>query len=201
MTNTSQIYNNDGKQISSPLSPVLGTVAQPSSGTIAVVEEAIGSLIITKFTLAAARLPVTDGAASGSFGSLKLYDLPEGAVSFLGSRQDYTAFAEGSALTGGAGDAAFVLGLGTGAIAAAADATLGSTTNVNIGASISVTLAGGTGAGTAVNGPTTNAGVNGTGTAADINLNWSGSAATIDANSHIDVTGTIQVAWLYLGDD
>jgi hypothetical protein len=34
-----------------------------------------------------------------------------------------------------------------------------------------------------------------------LNLNWSGTAATIDANSTIAVTGTITVAGVFLGDD
>lgn len=38
--------------------------------------------------------------------------------------------------------------------------------------------------------------VNGT-----LNLNWSGSAATIDATSTIDVTGTITVIGIFMGDD
>jgi hypothetical protein len=32
-------------------------------------------------------------------------------------------------------------------------------------------------------------------------LNWSGTAATIDANSTIDVTGTVEIFGLRMGDD
>lgn len=181
-------------------SPALGTVGTPASGTITVTEEQFGSLIVTRFTLTAARISVTDGAGSGSHGSLKIYDLPEGAVSFLGARQDYTAFAEGAALTGAAGDASFEIGVGTTAISAAADGTLGNGVNENVGQAVTVTLSGGTGTGTAVDGAKTTA-LNGTATALDLYLNWSGTAATIDASSTIDVTGTITVAWLFLGDD
>ncbi len=39
------------------------------------------------------------------------------------------------------------------------------------------------------------------GTVIDLNLNWSGTAATIDATSTIDVTGTIRVVGVLLGDD
>ena len=177
-----------------------GTVAQPLAGSITVKEAQFGPFIATTFTLAAARITVTDGAASGSHGSLKIYDMPAGAVSFIGSRQDYTAFAEGAALTGAAGDAVFEIGVGTTAIAAAADGTLGNDVNENVGQAVSVTLSGGTGTGTAVDGAKTTA-LNGTATALDLYLNWSGTAATIDATSTITVTGTITVIWCHMGDD
>jgi len=178
----------------------VGTVAAPTSGTVSVVESQFGPFIVSTFTLKSARIPVTDGAASGSHGTLKLYDAPAGAISFLGCRQDYTAFAEGAALTGAAGDAAFEIGVGTTAISAAANGTLGNGVNENIGQAVAVTLSSGTGTGTAVDGAKTTA-LNGTATAVDFNLNWSGSAATIDANSTIDVTGTITVVWVHMGDD
>lgn len=177
-----------------------GTVAQPLAGSITVKEAQFGPFISTTFTLNAARITVTDGAASGSHGSLKIYDMPASAVSFVGCRQNYTAFAEGAALTGAAGDAAFEIGVGTTAISAAADGTLGNGVNENVGQAVSVTLSGGTGTGTAVDGAKTTA-LDGTATALDLNLNWSGTAATIDATSTITVTGTITVIWCHMGDD
>lgn len=178
----------------------IGTLNQPTSGyvTCDVVKTDLGYRL--DFTLSRARIAVTDGAASGSHGSLKLIDLAEGAWTFLGSRQDYTAFSEGSALTGGAGDAAFEIGVGTTAIAAAADGTLGNGVNENVGQAVAVTLSSGTGTGTAVDGAKTTA-LNGTATAIDLYLNWSGSAATIDASSYVNVTGTISVMLAPLGDD
>ena len=190
---------NGGYLVSDGVTTV-GTVNQPLAGSIEVTEVQFGPFIRTTFTLNAARITVTDGAASGSHGSLKIYDLPACAVSFLGSRQDYTAFAEGVLLTGEAGDAVFEIGVGTTAISAAADGTLGNSVNENVGQAVSVTLSGGTGVGTAVNGAYTTA-LNGTGTATDLYLNWSGTAATIDATSTITVTGTISVLWAHMGDD
>lgn len=180
----------------------LGAANQPTSGSVAVkVRRAEGARFATlDFTLTAARIPVTDGAASGSYGSLKIFDFNEMALAFLGCRQDYTAFVEGSALTTAAGDAVHVLGVGTSAISTARDGTL-TGNEQNVGAVTSqITNASGTGAGTQVTGAVTTA-VNGTATAADLYLNWSGTAATIDANSTIDVTGTITVALAMLGDD
>jgi len=180
------------------LAGVPGTT--PAAGSVLIQEAQFGPFVRTTFTLNKARMTVTDGAASGSHGTLKLYTLPQAAVSFLGARQDYTAFAEGAALTGAAGDAVFEIGVGTTAISAAADGTLGNGVNENVGQAVSVTLSGGTGTGTAVDGAKTTA-LNGTGTALTLNLNWSGTAATIDANSTIDVTGTISVVWVHMGDD
>lgn len=178
----------------------VGTVASPAAGTTSVTIKRWGPLFRLDFTLAAARITVTDGAGSGSHGSLKIFDFAQQAVSFLGARQDYTAFAEGAALTGAAGDAVFEIGVGTTAIAAAADGTLGNGVNENVGQAVSVTLSGGTGTGTQVDGAKTTA-LNGTATALSLYLNWSGSAATIDATSTIDVTGTISVVGTFLGDD
>jgi hypothetical protein len=180
----------------SPSGSTLGTAA---AGTIAVRHELTGVVNRSTFTLTNARVTVTDAAASGSYGTLKLFTLPAGSVSYLGCRQNYTAFAEGAALTGAAGDAAFVLAVGTVAVAAAADGAL-STTSVDIGAATgTITLSSGTGAGTKTSVAAT--AFDGTATNATINLNFSGSAATIDATSTIDVTGTITVLWSLLGDD
>ena len=40
----------------------------------------------------------------------------------------------------------------------------------------------------------------GTTTALDLNLNFSGSAATIDATSYINITGVIKVIWVNMID-
>lgn len=158
----------------------------------------VGSIFTLTFNLNAVSVTVTDAAGSGSSGSLKLFDMEQTAWTVLGCRQDYTAFAEGATLTGGAGDAAFVMGVGSVA-ANAGDGALTST-EVDIGAVTgTITLSGGTGTGTQVSGSL--GALNGTGTASDIILNWSGTAATIDATSTISVTGTIQIVGAILGDD
>lgn len=178
----------------------IGTVAaQPSSGSFTITAKNNVSYPFFAFdvTLTAAQIPVTDAGASGSYGALKLLDFNEGVISFLGVRQNYTAFAEGAALTGAAGDASFDIGLGSVAISAAADGALAGTDD-NIGAEVNITLSGGTGTGT---GSTGNVVVDGTATAADLCLNWSGTAATIDASSTIDVTGTLTIVGCFVGDD
>ena len=175
---------------------LIGVVAAPAAGTTAVTIERFGSFFKLNFTLTAARIPVTDGDVAGSHGSLKLMDMVEGGLLWSACRQNYTAYT--ADLTGVPDDAAFEIGVGTVAIAAAADGVLGAT-NDNIGASIAQTLSGGTTSGTLHT--ASNLVFDGTGTAGDIYLNWSGSAATIDANGTIDVTGTISVVGVLLGDD
>lgn len=174
--------------------------AQPASGSVAVNVQRSGNFFALAFTFTAARISVTDGAGSGSHGSLTLFTFNQAALSFLGARQNYTAFAEGAALTGGAGDAVFEIGIGTTAISAAADGTLGNGVNENVGQAVSVTLSGGTGTGTAIDGAKTTA-LDGTTTPISLRLNWSGTAATIDASSTIDVTGTVTICGVMLGDD
>lgn len=180
----------------------VGAVAQPVSGAAACVISKVGNIATLTFTLTAARIAVTDAGASGSFGATKIFDFVEQALGFIGSRFNQTACVEGSALTTGAGDAAYVIGVGTTAISAAADGILAAAnTNVS-GGSKSITDTAGTGAGELVAVPAVaTAGVDGTGTASDLYLNWSGTAATIDANSTIDITGTITIVLALLGDD
>ncbi len=192
------IYTTTGTQnINASAIGALATA--PASGTVTAVIKRIGHFFSIDFTLTAARITVTDAAGSGSSGSLKIFTFAAGAILPLGSRQDYTAFAEGSALTTAAGDAAFVMALGSVAANAGDGALTG--TEVDIApATSTITLSGGTGTGTKMGGATSTP-IDGTATAVDVYLNWSGTAATIDANSTIDVTGTITVAGIFLGDD
>ena len=184
---------------SASLSGVGAIAAQPASGTVAVSIQKVGNIATLTFTLTAARLTVTDAGASGASGSLKIFDFVEAGIVPIGCRQDYTAFAEGAALTGAAGDAAFVMGLGS--VAANAGDGVLTATEVDFGSVTgTITLSGGTGTGTKFNGASTTA-LDGTGTAIDLYLNWCGTAATIDATSTIDVTGTVTVICALLGDD
>jgi hypothetical protein len=149
------------------------------------------------FTLAAARVTVTDAGASGSSGSLKLYGFDQGAVQMLGSRHTWSAFTEGGALTGGANDAAFVIGFGS--VAANAGNGVLTGTEIDFGDVASITLPS-TGLNSSVV-TGVQAPLDGTATAKDLYLNWSGTAATIDASSTIDVTGTYTLNGMFIGDD
>lgn len=173
--------------------------AAPASGTVSLIAKRLGNFFTLEFTLAAARMTVTDAAGSGSSGSLKLYDFNEGVIHFLSSVMDFTAFAESAGVSGG--DTVFDIGVGTVAIAAAADGVLtGASTYDNVAVKGDVTLSGG--AGTLASQIDLAAlGVDGSGTAVDLYLNWSGTAATVDASGTLDVTGTIRIAGVWLGDD
>ncbi len=189
----SQLLNGSTTDIAS----VVGAINAATGLSVAIKYDQSGSFALT-FTLTAVSITVTDAAGSGSSGSLKIFDFAQGGVVALACRQDYTAFAEGAALTGAAGDAAFVMGLGSVA-ANAGDAAL-TGTEVDFGSVTStITLSGGTGTGTKFS--CVAAVFDGTSTATDLYLNWSGSATTIDANSTISVTGTITVYGAMIGDD
>lgn len=160
------------------------------TGLSAVFRES-GDFCRIDFTFTAMEITVTDAGAGGASGSVKILDFAQMGLMLLGSVQIYTAFAEGAALTGGAGDAAFVMGLGSVA-ANAGDAAL-TGTEVDFGdVTSTITLSGGTGTGNKLTGPKTTP-LDGHTTAVDLYLNWSGSAATIDANSTIAVTGKASV--------
>lgn len=176
----------------------IGTLALPTSGKVILDDNNVHwpNFNLT-FKLDKARIPVTDAGAGGSFGSLKLFDFIAGPLIVNASDQRYKSFVEGAALTGNAGDAAFKIGLGTVAVAAAADNAL-TGTSVDLGTAVSVTLVAGAGEGTAQ----LAAGkvIDGAVTPADLHLNFSGSAATIDANSYIDVTGYVAVSGTFLSE-
>jgi hypothetical protein len=152
----------------------------------------------TSFRLTATPVAVTDGAASGSHGALLLGTLMEGAILFGGSLQNYTAITSDSALTTAAGDAVLEIGVGSTAIAAAADGTLAAA-NDNIGNDVDVTLSSNSGSGEVITGA--GASHNGTGTACPIYLNVSGTAATVDASGYVYLTGKIDVIWELLVDN
>lgn len=176
-----------------------GTLTQPTSGRIEVTDiktNAATGVTRIDFKFLRARITVTDAAGSGSYGAYKFFDFSEQAIAFLGSRQDYTSYVSDG--TGVPNDTAFEIGVGTVAIAAAADGTLGNGTSENVGQAVSQTLSSGTTTGTAV---TNGSVVNGTGTACDLVLNMSGSAATVDGNGWLDVNGTFSVSFMFLGDD
>lgn len=176
----------------------VGTLATPASGTLTGVMKFVGGFAHITLTLDAVRIAVTDADGSGSYGSTKLVDMAEGAWHFLSSRVDITEYAADG--TGVPDDAVFDIGIGTGAIAAAADGVLtADATFDNVHAKIDQTLSGGTTTGSALD--ACNVAVDGTASALDLNLNWSGTAATIDGDGTIDVTGTVTIVAAYLGDD
>lgn len=179
-------------------SGAVGTLATPASGTLTGVLKYLGGFVHITLTLDAVRIAVTDATTSGSYGSTKLMDLASGSWHFISSRVDYTAYEVDG--TGVPNDTVFDIGIGTGAIDTAADGVLtGSATYDNVSAKVDQTLSGGTTTGTALD--ACNVSVDGTATALDLNLNWSGTAATVDGDGTIDVTGTVTIVAAWMGDD
>jgi hypothetical protein len=174
---------------------VLGIqAAQPTSGSVELrtdFNRATGHFRL-KFTLNAARLPVTDAAGSGSSASLKLFTFIKGAIGISNSRLNLVSCVVSSAVDTGAGDVAYILACGSVAADAGDGALTGTEVDV-VPATATITNSGGTGAGSKIGALGSTAALDGTVTAKDVYLNWSGSAATCDANGTYDFTGTITI--------
>ncbi len=178
-----------------PTATTLGSAPTVSGLTCEVVKN--GPWFMLRYNLSAVSITVTDGAASGSHGALKLFDFNEGAIMFLGCRQNYSAFtADGTGVTA---TVVFDIGVGTVAKSAAADGALGGATDDDVGGEIAVTL-GSTSLPVSLI-STTPAGSDGTATARDLYLNFSGTAATVAGNGTLAVTGSITVVGVLLDDD
>lgn len=160
----------------------------------AVVNETVGT-IRTTLQLSGAVVTMTDAAAAGCHGSVKLYDFPACNLLFLGATCDLTV----TAGTGGIADtAAVVAAIGTAAVSTA-DATL-TTTEADLIPSTAATLTAGAGA---AKGKTLTAGVvvfDGTTTAKDAYLNFAVPDAGSTGNDTLIVSGTITLVWSNLGD-
>ncbi len=160
----------------------------------AVVNETVGT-IRTTLQLSGAVVTMTDAAAAGCHGSVKLYDFPACNLLFLGATCDLTV----TAGAGGIADtAAVVAAIGTAAVSTA-DATL-TTTEADMIPSTDATLTAGAGA---AKGKTLTAGVvvfDGTTTAKDAYLNFAVPDAGSTGNDTLIVSGTITLVWSNLGD-
>jgi hypothetical protein len=195
-TNWMTLWDDPGLTSQKSNATLVGAVAAPPSGTTAVKIRRVGSFYHLTFTLTAARIAVTDDVALGSYGATKIFDFAQQGVSFLGCRQNYTAYTPDG--TGVPDDTVFEIGVGTTAIAAAANGTLAAAED-NVGADVDQTLSGGTTTGTGFT--ASNVAIDGTTTPVALYLNWSGTTVTVDGNGTIDCTGTITVVCCGLGDD
>ena len=160
----------------------------------AAVDESVGT-IRTTLKLSNQVITMTDAAAAGCHGSVKLYDFPACNLLFLGATCDLTV----TAGSGGISDtAAVVAAIGTAAVSTA-DATL-TTTEADLIPSTAATLTAGAGA---AKGKTLTAGVgvfDGTTTAKDAYLNFAVPDAGSTGNDTLIVSGTITLVWSNLGD-
>ena len=170
-------------------------VASQTAG-VSVREIGNGAMRKTVFTFTDVEIAVTDGAGSGSHGSLQIYDAPEGNIIILGGQANITM--DNPDGTGVPDDTVMEVGVGSTAISAAADGSLGSTED-DIVPDINLTLSSGTASGS--NSQSTSAAFDGTGTAMNWYFNFSGTAATVDDDGTIEANGTVVVLWTSLGDD
>jgi hypothetical protein len=167
------------------------------TGLACAIERASRTFTLT-FTLANVAITCTDAGGSGSSGSLKIFDFVEAGISVLGCRQNYSAITNAAAMTTTDGDAVQVLGIGTAAANAGDGALTG--TEANIGSVTSaLTATDHVAVGSQFSGAL--GAIDGTATATDVYLNWSGTAATVDASGTTTVTGTITLVGVLLGDD
>lgn len=171
----------------------VGTVA--GSGVACAISRH-GKFATLSFTLTSVAITHTDAAGSGSSGSIKIFDLAQGAWQSIACRTNLTLTSD--ATMDVSGDMAGVFALGSVAANAGDGALTG--TEVDFAATKAFTLSSNTLAvGTNLTGA--GAGVDGTSTASDIYLNESGSAATSDATGVLTVSGTITLVLVNLADD
>ena len=173
----------------------LNNVGVPNGATVTATERTEGFIHQTTLTLTATPVTITDDAGVAQYGGTgKIYDLPEGAITFLGCvvDGDLTLGTTGTIIATYDGDVA----LGT------ATATTGATltgTEADIMASNAITQAVAKVA--AVSGVSTAATiVDGTSTAKDVFLNF----VIDDDATHTDgtgtFTGTVTMLWANTGD-
>lgn len=100
-------------------------------------ESSAGLLHRTRLTFASQTIAVADsGGANGGWGSMKIYDMPDGLIKFLGARVNLTLTAAGTGITT---TGTVKLSVGS-AAAATSDTVATTTTRANIVAAISQAL-------------------------------------------------------------
>jgi hypothetical protein len=166
------------------------------AGTGVSVTEQSGALKKTVLELDDVSVTMTDAAANGSQGSLKIYDFPAGNIVFVAATTDLTISRVGTAITA---TAAVVGGVGT-AVAATDNATL-TLTEADLVPSTTATLTAGAGT---FKGKSLTAGIavfDGTTTAKDAYLNFAIPDAGSTGNDALLVNGTITILWADSGDN
>jgi len=173
----------------------LADVGAKSGATVTVVEDRTGTIQKTVLTFTATPVTITDDAGVAQYGSTgKIYDLPDGAINFLGCviDGDLTLGTTGTIITTFAG------GIALGTETATTGATLTST-EADIMAEVDVAAATASVAATPA-ASVASTYIDGTGTAKDVFLNF----VVDDDASHTSgtgtFTGTVTMNWINLGD-
>ncbi len=175
----------------------LGVGAVAGTG-VSVVEHGEGIVHKTVFTLADAAITLADEAGVVAYGGLKIYDMPAGAIYFLGCVADLDMTKSSAGV-----DATWDGDFGVGTVTASNNNSLASTEQNIIPTTATPQAAAGV---TTANGQSTateNAVVDGTGTAVDVYLNFLVDDADHDVTStpcNLIANGTITLHWINLGD-
>jgi hypothetical protein len=192
-----RVVNSNG-QVQSGTSAVGGVGAAAGTGVVAT-EAGNGALHTTTLTLTNAAVTLADEAGTVAYGGLKVYDMPAGAIQFLGALSDLDL-----TLSAAGVNADWDGDFGIGTVTASNNATLSSTeqdilpTTATPQAAASATTANG-------QSTITEAGIviDGTSTAADVYLNILVDDADHDVTTtptNVICNGTIKLVWVSLGD-
>lgn len=183
-----------GNQATVDLSVIGAIAAAPTSGTVACSGsvQANGWFVLT-FSLSAARVPITvDGGGLGSYGGLELFNFVDGVgITFISAHHLYTSIEEIGGISA-SGDAEYEFGWGSTVINTPADGIVTGTDADLIDDPLQITNTGGNipSAETAT-GMLDAAGQYGN--PKTINMNISGTVASVINSGSMDVTGTVLI--------
>lgn len=176
----------------------VSTVGAAAGSGVTVQELGDGVVHKTVLTFANRAVALTDVADTVAYGGTKIYDLPEGAILFLGATSDID-LTKSSAGVNADWDGDF----GIGTVTASNNATLSSTEQNIIPTTPTPQAVAGA---TTANGQSTateNAVVNGTGTPVDVYFNLLVDDADQDVGGtpcNLILNGTVTICWINLGD-
>lgn len=185
------------KTFSADIQTSSGVGAKNGTG-VAATEKGDGIIHKTVLTCTAVDVALTDEAGVVAYGSLKVYDMPEGAVRVLGCTSDIDLTKSSAGVNvDWDGD----VGLGT--TAADNDATLATTEQDLIPTTATPQAAAGATTANAQSTSTEDEVFDGTGTAKDVYINLLVDDADHDVNGtpcNLILNGTITIVWANLGD-
>jgi hypothetical protein len=166
-----------------------------AAGTGVTASEFLGRVHRTIIQLSAVRMALTDtGGANGAYSSLKVYDFPAGNILVQGVVSSLASVARvGTNLS-----ATATVKHSLGSAAEATNDTLDGT-QANFLPSTDIVLAAGVGAGGGES--TAQTILNGTAAAVDAILNVGVADAGIAGADSVDISGTIIITWINLGDN
>lgn len=186
----------DGVTLTGPSASGVGAIA--GSG-VTVTEQNVGAVHTTTITFADRAIALTDEAGVVAYGGSKIYDLPEGAILFLGATTDI-ALTKSSAGVNATWDGDFGIGTAT----AGNDATLATTEQNLLPTTATPQAVAGVTTSDGESTTSENVVINGTGTALDVYLNYLVDDADHDVTGtacNLIVNGTVTVTWINLGDN